>query len=77
MTGYDFLLSGENGASLHPKASDEYLEFISHYYENVQRVDNLANVTDNVLKVTANFAEDTVRKGEAWFKPNVLITLKQ
>ena len=67
MDGYDFLLSGENGAYLHPKASDEYLDFISHYYENVQRVDNLANVTDNILKVTANFSEDTVRKGEAWF----------
>lgn len=71
MTGYDFLLSGENGAYLHPKASDEYLEFISHYYENVQRVDNLANVTDNILKVTANFAEDTVRKGEAWFNQRI------
>ncbi|WP_204983100.1 Cof-type HAD-IIB family hydrolase [Streptococcus equinus] len=71
MTGYDFLLSGEKGAYLHPKASDEYLEFISHYYENVQRVDNLANVTDNILKVTANFAEDTVRKGEAWFNQRI------
>ena len=71
MTGYDFLLSGEKGAYLHPKASDEYLEFISHYYENVQRVDNLANVTDNILKVTANFAEDTVRNGEAWFNQRI------
>lgn len=71
MTGYDFLLSGEKGAYLHPKASDEYLEFISHYYENVQRVDNLANVTDNILKVTANFAADTVRNGEAWFNQRI------
>lgn len=71
MLGHDFLLSGENGAYLHPDASDEYLEFISHYYENVQRVDDLANVTDNILKVTANFSEDTVRKGEAWFNERI------
>lgn len=71
MFGHDFLLSGENGAYLHPDASDEYLEFISHYYENVQRVDDLANVTDNILKVTANFSEDTVRKGEAWFNQRI------
>lgn len=71
MLGYDFLLSGESGAYLHPKASDDYLNFISNYYENVQRVADLAQVEDNILKVTANFSEDTVRQGEAWFNERI------
>ena len=71
MMGYDFLLSGENGAYLHPKASDDYLNFISHYYENVQRVPDLSQVEDNIVKVTANFSEDTVRQGEAWFNERI------
>lgn len=71
MMGYDFLLSGENGAYLHPKASDDYLNFISDYYENVQRVADLSQVEDNILKVTANFSEDTVRQGEAWFNERI------
>ena len=71
LSGYDFLLSGEKGAYLHQKASDEYAHFISHYYENVQRVPNLAHIEDAILKVTANFSGDTVRQGEAWFHQRV------
>ncbi len=59
------------GLILHPKASDDYLNFISNYYENVQRVADLAQVEDNILKVTANFSEDTVRQGEAWFNERI------
>lgn len=71
MNGYDFLLSGEKGAYLHPKATDTYKDFISHYYENVQRVDDLAEVSDTILKVTANFSGENVRQGEAWFNERI------
>lgn len=71
MQGHDFLLSGEKGAYLHPKASKAYFDFSSHYYENVQRVSDLNKVQDNILKVTANFSEDHVRQGEAWFNEHV------
>ena len=71
MLGHDFLLSGEHGAYLHEKASDDYMNFISNYYENVQRVSDLSEVEDTILKVTANFSGETVRQGEAWFNERV------
>ena len=69
MHGYDFLYQVKMVLTCTRKPH-EYLEFISHYYENVQRVDNLKRY-DNILKVTANFSEDTVRKGEAWFNERI------
>lgn len=66
MNGYDFLLSGENGAYIHEKADSSYVEFISQYYENVQSVPDFSGLTDKIFKVTANFTEDTVHQGESW-----------
>ena len=71
MNGYDFLLSGTKGAYVHPDASPSYVSFISNYYEKVQRVSSLASVTDTILKITANFSEETVRLGEAWFNERI------
>lgn len=71
MADYDFLLSGEKGAYVHNKSSKDYVDFISHYYENVQRVPDFDNLSDKIFKLTANFAEETVREGEAWVNQKI------
>ncbi|AXQ79074.1 HAD family hydrolase [Streptococcus chenjunshii] len=71
MSAYDFLLSGRQGAYLHTKASSTYYSFISQYYDNIQYVSDFAAVSDTILKLTANFSEQTLKQGESWFNERV------
>ncbi|MCS4488331.1 HAD family hydrolase [Streptococcus sciuri] len=66
MNGHEYLLSGKNGAYVHQDASSDYVNFISNYYKNIQRVDSFEAIDDVIFKLTANFTEETVLEGEKW-----------
>ncbi|MGT2908251.1 Cof-type HAD-IIB family hydrolase [Streptococcus dentiloxodontae] len=64
------LLSGRKGAYAPLDSEDAYIERVKHYYENVQLTD-LAAVTDDVFKLTAQFTDETVLEREDWLNANL------
>ncbi|MFC3931404.1 Cof-type HAD-IIB family hydrolase [Streptococcus dentapri] len=69
MTGY--LLSGRKGAYTLESSSPDYIEFVKHYYENVQPVDSLADLDDDIFKITVNFTQKTVADRESWLNEHL------
>lgn len=69
LTGY--MLSGRRGAYALETVSDEYINFSKDYYENVQRVSSLADVSDDIFKITVNFTQETIHQREAWLNQHL------
>lgn len=69
LTGY--MLSGRRGAYALETVSDEYINFAKDYYENVQRVSSLADVSDDIFKITVNFTQETIHQREAWLNQHL------
>ncbi|MBM7636388.1 Cof-type HAD-IIB family hydrolase [Streptococcus saliviloxodontae] len=65
-----YLLSGRCGSYAPLDASQDYVEHMTHYYENVQRCD-LTQVEDDIFKVTCQFTADTVAAREIWLNQNL------
>lgn len=66
MENNEYVLSGKDGAYILSDANPGYIEFIAHYYDNLQKVSHFEDVDDIIFKVTANFTEETVRQAEEW-----------
>ncbi|MBM7643637.1 Cof-type HAD-IIB family hydrolase [Streptococcus loxodontisalivarius] len=60
-----YLLSGRQGSYAPLDASQDYLDHMERYYENVQRCD-LTEVEDDIFKVTCQFTVETVAAREEW-----------
>ena len=69
LTGY--MLSGCQGAYALETASADYIDFVKDYYENVQRVTDLADIDDDIFKITVNFKEETIHEREAWLNQHL------
>lgn len=69
LTGY--MLSGRQRAYALETASADYIDFVKDYYENVQRVTDLADIDDDIFKITVNFKEETIHEREAWLNQHL------
>lgn len=65
-SGYDFLISGLNGAYALEKVSDDFFARGKLYYANCQKVGAVSDIDDTLLKITTNFAEEHVKACETW-----------
>ncbi len=66
-----YLLSGRRGAYALETVPDDYIDFVKDYYENVQRVPSLADVYDDIFKITVNFSPETIYEREAWLNQHL------
>lgn len=65
------LLTGKHGCYALETVDRQYLEFSSHYNENIEMVPNLECIDDTIFKFTTNFLPEEVALGEAWVNENV------
>ncbi|MFS1663213.1 Cof-type HAD-IIB family hydrolase [Streptococcus sp. zg-JUN1979] len=66
MTGKSYLLSGQKGAYVSQDADKAYIDFISHYYDNLMLVSSFEEVNDSIYKLTANFEADNLSEAQQW-----------
>ena len=67
----ELLLTGKKGCYVLETVDPTYLKFSSHYNENIQKVADFSEITDDIFKFTTNFSQETVAEGEAWVNANV------
>ena len=65
------LLTGKKGSYVLDTVDENYLKESQHYNENIQKVADFSEITDEIFKFTTNFSEETVADGEAWVNENV------
>lgn len=61
-----YLLSGRQNGYVLAKADESYIQRITHFYDQVYRVETFDEVTDDIFKVTADLSEEQVMAGSAW-----------
>lgn len=67
----ELLLTGKKGCYVLETVDPTYLSFSANYNENIQKVADFSEITDEIFKFTTNFSEETVADGEAWVNENV------
>lgn len=67
----ELLLTGKKGCYVLDTVDPTYLSFSANYNENIQKVADFSEITDEIFKFTTNFSEETVADGEAWVNENV------
>ena len=61
----ELLLTGKKGCYVLDTVDPAYLSFSANYNENIQKVADFSEITDEIFKFTTNFSEETVADGEA------------
>ena len=64
--GHELLFSGERQSYVLKETPRDYVDFIRHYYPDVQIIDDLEAIDDRIMKVTTNFPAEHIFQGEAW-----------
>lgn len=67
----EVLLSGRKGGYVLDTADQSFVTFISNYYENVVKVSDYADITDDIFKITANLTEENVMAGADWLTQEI------
>lgn len=61
-----YMLSGRKGAYVRDTVTQDYIDHVSHYYENIQPVRSFDDIDDDIFKVTIDVDPETIREREAW-----------
>ena len=65
------LLTGKKGSYVLETVDPDYLALSQHYNENIQKVKSLADIQDEIFKLTTNFDAALVLEGEQWVTENI------
>lgn len=65
------LLTGKKGSYVLETVDPDYLALSQNYNENIQKVKSLADIQDEIFKLTTNFDAALVLEGEQWVTENI------
>ena len=65
------LLTGKKGSYVLETVDSDYLALSQHYNENIQKVKSLADIQDDIFKLTTNFDPALVFEGEKWVNEHI------
>lgn len=65
------LLTGKKGSYVLETVDSDYLALSQHYNENIQKIKSLADIQDDIFKLTTNFDPALVFEGEKWVNDHI------